>query len=482
MTPTARRKLLLSITCVLVLLVSRGSLSMLLLQHGFRALSDDDYSRVVIAQAFAQHPSLDPSQTSWLPFPFWLYGTLTAIFGQSLIVARAVAFAIGLCSTLIIWQAARWMGLSRGTSVFGGLVAMSIPYSAWLGLATTPDVYSAALLLLGCSSLARKQPTIRTFGATAVIIASLSRYEAWPVALLWALFTGLDAARLRRWRYAFLALLVAMAPALWMLHGRVLHHDAFFFIKRVTDYHRALGTSVTQGCSVPALRSTFRCIADAPELWSLVLVVALARLQTTVRLWQRRWTRPICGALSVMVFLSIGDWRDSTATHHAGRTLLAAWYLLSLLIAAGFCAQVKVMTGLRRSLLLIEALIAVLVAALVVRPRLDSVDAPQNRAEEVQIGLVAAAQIPPGEHLAIETRDYGYFAVQAAFARPFDVQVVNERDPRRRTEALSGYWIPRVLAARSIRWLVAERRCESQLPETAIVRYRSANLLLAKLP
>ena len=483
MTLTVRRKLLLGITCVLGLLVARVLLSLLLIQHGFRALSDDDYSRVVIAQAFAEHPSLDPSQTSWLPFPFWLYGTFMACFGTSLAVARAVAFAIGLCSTLVIWLAARWMGLSRGASVVSCLIAMNVPYSAWLGLATTPDVYSAALLLLACSSLARKQPKIRILGAAAAIVASLSRYEAWPVALLWALFTGLDSVQLRRWHYALLALLVAMAPGLWMLHGHALHHDAFFFIKRVSDYHRALGASITDG-STPALGTPFRLVADAPELWSLVLVVALARTQTAVRLWRQRWTRPVCGALSVIVFLSIGDWRDSTATHHAGRTLLVAWYLLSVLIAAGFWARVRVMTGLRRSLLLIEALAAVLIATLVIRPRLSSPDAPQNRAEEVQLGLVAAAQVPRGERLAISTRDYGYFAVQAAFARPLDVETLDKHDPRHPT-ALSeptGRWLPQVLKVRAIHWVVADRRYEQLLPEATIVRYRSANLLLAKVP
>jgi len=483
MTLTARRKLLLGTTCVLGLLVARVLLSLFLIQRGFRALSDDDYSRVVIAQAFAEHPSLDPSQTSWLPFPFWLYGTLMAGFGKSLAVARAVAFVIGLCSTLIIWLAARWMGLSRGASVFSGLIAMAVPYSAWLGLATTPDVYSAALLLLACSSLARQQPTIRTLGAVAVIVASLSRYEAWPVALLWALFTGLDAARLRRWHYALLALLVAMTPGLWMLHGHALHHDAFFFIKRASDYHRALGASMTEGFA-PALGTPFRFVADAPELWGLALMVALARTQTTVRLWRQRWTRPVCGALSVMVFLSIGDWRGSTATHHAGRTLLADWYLLSVLIAAGFWAQVRVMTRLRRSLLLLAALTVVLVATFVVRPELSSRDAPQNRTEEAQIGLVAVAQVPRGEHLAIHTHDYGYFAVQAAFARTFDVEILDKHDPRRPSALLvpSGRWLPQVLKMCAIHWVVADRRFEQQLPKTATVRYRTANFLLAKVP
>ena len=51
---------------------------------GFRALSDDDYARVVIAQSFAHAPSLDPSGSSWLPLPFWLYGTILGLAGRAL--------------------------------------------------------------------------------------------------------------------------------------------------------------------------------------------------------------------------------------------------------------------------------------------------------------------------------------------------------------------------------------------------------------
>jgi len=71
--------------------LSRALVSALCLLGGFRAISDDDYSRVVLAARFADTPSLDPSGTSWLPLPFWFYGALMALLGDSLGVARAAS-------------------------------------------------------------------------------------------------------------------------------------------------------------------------------------------------------------------------------------------------------------------------------------------------------------------------------------------------------------------------------------------------------
>ena len=59
--------------------------------QGFDHVSDDDFARVTIAQAFAASPKLDPSGTSWLPFPFWLLGGALRLLGRSLEVARGAS-------------------------------------------------------------------------------------------------------------------------------------------------------------------------------------------------------------------------------------------------------------------------------------------------------------------------------------------------------------------------------------------------------
>jgi len=119
---------------------------------GFRAVSDDDYSRIVIAAHFAHHPSPDPSGTSWLPLPFWLYGVPMALFGDSLTTARVVALLLGSGAAVVVWAAGRWLGLSERAALAGSLGAVLLPYGSWLSAATVPEAPTAALLLLGAVS------------------------------------------------------------------------------------------------------------------------------------------------------------------------------------------------------------------------------------------------------------------------------------------------------------------------------------------
>src|SRR5690349_3293583 len=90
------------------------AVSAAILSLGFTAVSDDDYARLVIAQRFAEAPSLDPSGTSWLPLPFWVYGFAFRLFGTEPSVARGVALLLGALSVVGVWWAARLLGASRG--------------------------------------------------------------------------------------------------------------------------------------------------------------------------------------------------------------------------------------------------------------------------------------------------------------------------------------------------------------------------------
>src|SRR6185503_6603773 len=98
---------------LLVVAGAKAIVSSAVLASGFRAISDDDYARVAIAERFATHPTLDPSGTSWLPAPFWLNGIVMLPLGRSLDVARGTAFTLGLSSALLIHVSARWLGVSR---------------------------------------------------------------------------------------------------------------------------------------------------------------------------------------------------------------------------------------------------------------------------------------------------------------------------------------------------------------------------------
>ncbi|MFO0673955.1 MAG: hypothetical protein U0235_30765 [Polyangiaceae bacterium] len=90
---------------------------------GFRQISDDDYARTVIAESFARAPKLDPSGTSWLPFPFWTTGAAMMAFGRSLGVARAVAYAASGVGAAVFFLALRRAGASRAMGAAATIVA-----------------------------------------------------------------------------------------------------------------------------------------------------------------------------------------------------------------------------------------------------------------------------------------------------------------------------------------------------------------------
>src|SRR5262249_23035763 len=80
---------------------------------GLTALSDDDYARVTIAQRFAGHARLDPSGTSWLPFPFWTTGAVMKLLDPSLDVARLAAALFAIFATWLLFAAGRVWGFSH---------------------------------------------------------------------------------------------------------------------------------------------------------------------------------------------------------------------------------------------------------------------------------------------------------------------------------------------------------------------------------
>src|SRR5262249_9150429 len=71
------------------------------------------------------------------------------------------------------------------------------PWSAGLGVATVPELFTAALTVLAMAALAPAagRGERRILGGAALLAATLSRYEAWPVALMFAGICLVEAAR-----------------------------------------------------------------------------------------------------------------------------------------------------------------------------------------------------------------------------------------------------------------------------------------------
>jgi Dolichyl-phosphate-mannose-protein mannosyltransferase len=409
--------------------------SLALLAAGFRAVSDDDYARVVIAQRFAELPRLDPSGTSWLPLPFWVYGAGFRLLGVGLGAARVTAVILGVLSVLLLLGAARKLGAGRVGAVTAALVAGLFPWSAWLGAATVPEAPAAALMVYALATLATATLRDRALGAVAVAAACFCRYEAWPVAFGFAAFTTYDAARARAdakhgaadathgaatARHVATLLViaaVALGPVvLWLLHGTFVHGDTLFFWKRVAGYRHALGESaplVARLLAVP--RSLF---GEEPELW-LGLALVLPSLR------RPSYLRPALVSALLLAFLAAGELSGGGPTHHAGRAALPVWYLAALALGHATGERWDARSARRGHGLALAAGIVGLgwLFRAFVPPGFP------DRSAAVHIGSEARSRGAPA--LLIDTPDYSYFATMAAFAKPSAAAPFDDRDPRR---------------------------------------------------
>ena len=308
---------------LLALFAFRALVDAWLVRRGFSHVSDDDYARVVIAQLFAHAPKLDPSGTSWLPFPFWMTGGAMLAFGRSLAVARAVALTLGVASIAPVYFALRNLGLARATAIAAVVVATATPWSAWTADAMVPEGFAAALIAAGALSLGKGGN--RTLGALALLAASLSRYEAWPVCLVFAAACARDAIGGSRVRNVALAFVAVAGPLGWMAWNAHAHGSALHFVARVTAYRQSIGAA-----DIPLQEKLLgfpRALCDGAP-W-IVLLAALALPALRDRAQRQRWLVPLAATAGMLLFLVVGDVRDGAPTHHPERAIIAAWWVLA---------------------------------------------------------------------------------------------------------------------------------------------------------
>ncbi|HEX2672416.1 MAG TPA: hypothetical protein VHM25_16155, partial [Polyangiaceae bacterium] len=425
MPETRLRDLLPDMRELAVLFGARGLACVAAWRSGFRALSDDDYARISIAQRFAHEPHFDPSGTSWLPAPFWAYGAAFRGFGTGMSVARALAIALSLAATVLVYVAARALGTSRMAAVVAAVLScVLVPYSALLGVAALPEVPCAALSLFAAATLATNDARLRALGGGALFFACLSRYEAWPIAAVCAAFCVWDAVRQRRLIYLPCAALALAGPILWLGLGHLNHGEAWFFIGRVTAYRRALG-----GNDNPLWRRLFEY--PWALLWnalglSVLFPIFFFMARKTRTLDGPRYARCALALAAMLAFLILGSVRDGVPTHHAARVLLPLWFFGCVVAGREFTRRATDAGGQRRVVIVLAAIASI---PLFEGVRLPTNEAFAQRALELEAGDAARMETKLG--LAIDTDDYGYFAVQTGFGTPIGTTVLDDHDPRR---------------------------------------------------
>jgi hypothetical protein len=387
---------------IVTLVVLKAAAMLYALHCGFQQISDDDYARVVIAQSFAHAPKLDPSGTSWLPLPFWLYGGLMMVLGRSLEVARGIAFVLGMLSPIVVYAGIRSMGVSWKGAWLGTLMGALTPWSVWLGLAPVPEAWAGAC---GAAALLFLASSRTTIAGLLSLVATLSRYETWPIALVVGIASLL---RTRADRNALIGGGLALAgPALWLLNNTWAHHDPFNFIARVASFHRT--NTPTIPLTHRLLEYPTALVVDATDTFVIGLVGVWYLVRNPSRV---RWALPMIGIGAVLAFLIYGEFRDGAPTHHAVRALIP---IIIVLAAVGGIALAE-----RRHKMMVSAVVGWI--AFVAWRSHD--DVPGSSASEQR-----TAQMARGRALAHDTSltlvpcAYEHFAFVAAYGEPERVRI-----------------------------------------------------------
>jgi hypothetical protein len=425
--------------------VLHGAACALVLALGFDHVSDDDFARVTIAQSFAYAPKLDPSGTSWLPFPFWTLGSLMAAAGRSLTVARAASIALASLAATLPYLALRLRGATRAAGLLAVAFAALSPWSLWLGASTVPESFTAsftaaAAIALGASSQEKDDPSAcgpaRIGFALALLAACLSRYEPWPVAAVLAIVLAnraLAASRPKeRWRELLLAAIVAFGPLAWLAWNAHAHGDALHFFQRVARFKRALGDGTQE--TLPALLLYPRLLLTRrPDV-----MLALGCVLVSGRLFaasgaelRRRWAVPLACAAAQLVFLAYGNVRDGAPAHHPERALLGLVFLTAAFTAdalAGVLASAP--ERARTAALGMVALVALswLVNGTGLLDEVPATGPTEVRTSQIAAGRALAAE--KVEHVVLTPCAYEHFALVAAFGAPERV----ETNPRTNVE------------------------------------------------
>jgi hypothetical protein len=453
--------------------------------HGLLAISDDDYARVVIAQEFAAHPSWDPSGTSWLPLPFWVVGTALKVGAATLSQARLVTGVFNAACCAVLCLLGHHLGLGRVQAALVTLATALLPSALWLGAAPIPEFSSAILVTVSCLSLlAPRSSWWRVVGACTSALACASRYETWPVAAGVLACNALDIPETWRERRVhggrlMLACLVTLAfPLVWMLHGRLQHGEALFFLGRVSKYRLAIGHGLPTWRELiagypRALLATEPLVLPL-GLSALVLALRHRPLDPAAATFLRRGATRVVGLLVLqVVILVLGEARGGAPTHHPERALLAVWTTLSFLAGYVWCTRGADIP--RRSVA--SACTLYLLASHLMAPWGARLAESRLRAPEEEMGHKLA--LSPSATVGLATHDYGYFAIMAAAGGPGRFEIWSRHDPRvQHAPAPLPFW----LREHAIQRLVAPHDMVVEHPSSAppalVARHRVGHLVL----
>jgi hypothetical protein len=349
-------------------------------------------------------------------------------FGRSLATAEAVAWALGIAAPVCVYLAAK-RAVDPRAALAGAFLFALTPWGIWLGIAPVPEIPTAALAAVGVFVLGqRRLPYAAAWlGGGCALAASLSRYEAWPVAgvLVVLCIVGMRLRDDRRARFVA-ATLAAAGPAGWIAWNAHAHGDPLRFFHRVSRYHAAVG-----GGDASGERLLVYPAALAREAPDVAILLALALLGLSLPEPRRRGGAATIASLAVLAFLVAGSAAEGAPTHHAARALVIVFPLVA--IAGADLALYVYSTRLRAAaprwaarLISIAAFVAWLWWGSTSLARPPGASAAEDRAAQIARGGEIARR-PGSGRLTVRPCAYEHFALIAALGAPERVTTLPSR-------------------------------------------------------
>jgi hypothetical protein len=188
---------------------------------------------------------------------------------------------------------------------------------------------------------------------------------------------------------------------------------------------------------------------------------------------------------ALLAFLIVGEMRGGAPTHHAERTLLSAWLAGCVFagdsLSRGALAWVASQRSRKGPLAGVAGLFAALLAVtLLVRPAISRIEPAASREHEVDIGSAARRLLAPTDTLLVDTPDYGFYAVIAAFGRPENARPIDDHDPRH-PRVPDPFQSPEDLGRKLADWLVTPRDHIAAITEFGQVRAQNPRFVLLRL-
>jgi hypothetical protein len=398
----------------LALVLLKLAVGVAVLHAGFTHVSDDDYARTVIAQQFAHAPRLDPSGTSWLPAPFWLEGGGMLVFGRSLEVARASAVMLGAASVVAPYLAMRALGLARVAALLATVFAMTMPWNAWLGVATVPEGWVGAVV--AAAVLVMTLEVARPWAAAGLLLGALSRYETWPACAALAILCAWKATRGGRVGRELACAAVAVAgPLGWMAWNAHAHGSPLHFVTRVTTFRQGIGAA-----SVPLVDKLLgyprALLLDMPVAAAFAIAGAIGLVAAPAR---QRWAWPLGTSLATLAFLVWGDVHDGAPTHHAARPLVAiGWVFVAWGVDAVFALRERAGRGGARGLAASVAALAAVAATVTLLGKPSPPGRSESEDREPQLARGREMHERRVRSATIVPCSFEHFALLAAWAAP----------------------------------------------------------------